>query len=58
MNLTAIRDLCPTGKLPYFKERLANRAVTEAIRRGELGQLRHYQCPECGWWHLSRKQAS
>lgn len=56
MNLTAIRELCPTGKLPYFKERQANRAITKALERGETGQLRHYKCPHCEWWHLSKKR--
>jgi hypothetical protein len=46
---------CPTGKRVYYQERLANRAITEAAKRGELPTMRHYQCPECGWWHLSRK---
>jgi hypothetical protein len=46
---------CTTGKLIYYKERLANRAITEAAKRGELSQLRHYKCPACGYWHLSRE---
>lgn len=46
---------CTTGKRIYFKERAANKAITEASKRGELLQLRHYRCPECGYWHLSRK---
>jgi ssDNA-binding Zn-finger/Zn-ribbon topoisomerase 1 len=49
---------CPTGKRIYWKERLANRAITEAAKRGELPPMRHYQCPECGYWHLSRKDRS
>lgn len=49
---------CTTGKLVYYRERLANRAITEAAKRGELDQLRHYPCPECGWWHLSRKRSA
>jgi hypothetical protein len=44
-----------SGKRTYFKERLANRAITEADKRGELPRLRHYRCPHCGYWHLSRK---
>lgn len=46
---------CPTGKRIYWKERLACRAVTEAAKRGELPPMRHYKCPECDWWHLSKK---
>lgn len=46
---------CTTGKRVYYKARLANRAITENEKRGELARLRHYPCPECGWWHLSRK---
>lgn len=53
---TRAAGLCPTGKRVYYKERLANRAVTEAAKRGELSQLRHYPCDRCGWWHLSRKE--
>jgi predicted RNA-binding Zn-ribbon protein involved in translation (DUF1610 family) len=47
--------VCATGKRIYFKERSANKAITEALKRGELSQLRHYACPVCGYWHLSRK---
>jgi hypothetical protein len=46
---------CPTGKRVYWHERLANRAVQKARERGELPPMRHYLCPECGRWHLSRK---
>lgn len=46
---------CPSGKRIYWKERLANRAITEAAKRGELAPMRHYLCAECGYWHLSRK---
>lgn len=49
---------CPTGKRIYWQARLANRAITEAAKRGELEQLKHYECPECGWWHLARKHKS
>lgn len=47
--------ICETGKRTYFTERLANKAITRAMVRGELPQLKHYQCPTCGWWHLARK---
>lgn len=47
---------CETGKRVYFKERAANKAITRAIKRGELPQLRHYPCATCGYWHLSRKR--
>ena len=47
--------LCETGKRIYWKEHLANRAITEALKRGEIGPLRHYACPVCERWHLSRK---
>jgi hypothetical protein len=49
------RGQCPTGKRCYFEERLANRAVTNAAKRGELPPMRHYKCDKCAWWHLSRK---
>jgi len=45
---------CPTGKRVYYTERLANRAISRALERGELDPLRHYHCEDCGWWHLSR----
>jgi hypothetical protein len=47
---------CTSGKRIYGNERVANRAVTEAAKRGELPPMRHYACPECGHWHLSRKR--
>jgi hypothetical protein len=47
---------CPSGKRIYGNERVASRAVTEAAKRGELPPMRHYICPECGHWHLSRKR--
>jgi hypothetical protein len=46
---------CATGKVIFYKERLANRAVTNAAKRGELPTMRHYACRRCGYWHLSRK---
>lgn len=46
---------CPTGKRVYYAERLANRAITKAAERGEIGPLRHYKCPDCDWWHLATK---
>lgn len=55
---TAPNDRCATtGKRIYYAERLAIRAVTKAMLRGELPRLRHYPCPDCGHWHLSRKPA-
>lgn len=50
------RGKCVTGKLVFYKERLANRAVSRAATRGELGPMRHYRCMECGYWHLSKKK--
>jgi hypothetical protein len=47
---------CPTGKRIYWEERLANRAISKAQTRGELPQMRHYLCPHCDRWHLSRKR--
>jgi predicted RNA-binding Zn-ribbon protein involved in translation (DUF1610 family) len=49
---------CPSGKRTYYKERAATRAITVAAKRGELDPLRHYLCPECGKWHLSRVRRS
>lgn len=46
---------CVTGKRVFYAERLASRAVTEAAKRGELPPMRHYACPDCGYWHLSKK---
>lgn len=46
---------CVSGKRVYYAAKLANRAITEAAKRGELPTMRHYACPHCGWWHLSRK---
>ena len=46
---------CSTGKRIYGREFLANRAITNAAKRGELPPMRHYKCPECGHWHLARK---
>ena len=45
----------PTGKVIYWSEKTATKAITKALARGELEQLRHYRCPACGRWHLSRK---
>lgn len=47
---------CPTGKRIYYTEKLANRAITNALKRGEIGPLRHYECPECEHWHLATKR--
>ncbi len=49
-------DTCSTGKRIYWHERLANRAITRAAERGELGPMRHYLCSECDRWHLSSKR--
>lgn len=49
---------CSNGKRIFWTERLANRAVTNAGKRGELPPMRHYACPDCGYWHLSRKAAA
>lgn len=46
---------CPSGKLIFGKERLANRAVTNAAKRGELPPMKHYRCDLCNHWHLARK---
>jgi hypothetical protein len=51
-------DKCPSsGKRVYYKEHLASRAVSFAATRGELPPMRHYKCPECGWWHLSKVES-
>lgn len=55
MTNLPIKGQCPTGKRVYYEQHLANRAITRASKRGELEPLRHYSCPVCGWWHLSRK---
>lgn len=47
---------CSSGKRMFGSQRAANRAVTNAAKRGELPPMRHYLCDECGHWHLSRKK--
>ena len=46
---------CPSGKRIYGNERVAARAVNVARDRGELPPMRHYFCPLCDHWHLSKK---
>lgn len=50
---------CPqNGKVIYWTAKAANKAITEAQRRGELSTLRHYPCPHGEHWHLSRKRGT
>jgi hypothetical protein len=55
VNPAVRKGQCASGKRVFYEERLANRAVSRAETRGELPPMRHYACPLCGYWHLSRK---
>lgn len=47
------------GKRAWPTEELAQRALTNIWRRPRPGgrqmELRTYQCPDCGHWHLTSK---
>lgn len=59
-------DLCPTGKKTYRTARKARITLTALYQEGTLKQRalrqrdeveRHfYQCPRCGYWHLTSQQ--
>lgn len=44
---------CPSGKLAYVSKAHANEAARRQLR--QFGYFRPYQCPDCGWWHLTKR---
>lgn len=47
-----MRRWCPTGKRIFRSAVLARIALNEAMAKGRR-EKRRYQCPKCGWWHLT-----
>lgn len=43
---------CPEGKIP-FRDRIAADTALARRRAKDMGEIRSYQCPLCGRWHLT-----
>lgn len=41
------------GKVRYRKREAAE--CRNRLERQGRGPLRCYECPDCGWWHLTRE---
>jgi RNase P subunit RPR2 len=46
------RRWCYTGKQVFTSAVAARIALNEAQAKGRPERYR-YQCPKCGWWHLT-----
>lgn len=42
-----------TGKRRYFDKTTAENRARDWAVRNKCGPQRAYQCPRCGWWHLT-----